>query len=176
MAKAQFHKSQKVFVRPVGTWAMIERVLPQWTKGIDEPIRVYYDCGLGRDFAADELDAQKSDFTQLEAMENLPWRVVRAKNRWQSSGDTSHHPQPGSFPIVVTAETDWGGWRVPAAEYDLYPEKIEQQAQILSRSLDMMKLLLSLITYAKQHPEDLSDDLHELAKQSVELLERGRST
>lgn len=176
MAKAQFHKSQKVFVRPVGTWAMIEKVMPQWTKGIDEPLRVFYDCGLGREFAADELDAQQSDFTEMENMENLPWRVVRARNRWQTAGDTSNHPHPGTYPVVVTADTDWGGWRVPTAEYDLYPEKVEQQAQIMSRSLDMMKLLLSFITYAKQHPEDLSDDMHDLAKKAVEMLEGERTS
>ena len=36
MAKALFHKNQKVFVKPVGTWAIVERVLPQWVKGMDE--------------------------------------------------------------------------------------------------------------------------------------------
>ena len=55
MAKAQFHKNQRVYVRPVGTWALIERVVPHWAKGIDEPIRIHYDVGLGREFAAEEL-------------------------------------------------------------------------------------------------------------------------
>ena len=30
MAKAKFHKSQRVFVKPVGTWAHVEAVVPQW--------------------------------------------------------------------------------------------------------------------------------------------------
>jgi len=30
-------------------------VVPHWAKGIDEPIRVHYDVGLGREFAAEEL-------------------------------------------------------------------------------------------------------------------------
>ena len=55
MAKAQFHKNQRVYVKPVGTWALIERVVPHWAKGIDEPIRIHYDVGLGREFAAEEL-------------------------------------------------------------------------------------------------------------------------
>ena len=48
MAKAQFHKNQRVYVRPVGTWAVIERVVPQWVKDMDEPLRIHYDVGLGR--------------------------------------------------------------------------------------------------------------------------------
>ncbi len=55
MAKAQFHKNQRVYVKPVGTWALIEHVVPHWAKGIDEPIRIHYDVGLGREFAAEEL-------------------------------------------------------------------------------------------------------------------------
>ena len=42
MAKAQFHKNQRVYVKPVGTWALVERVVPHWAKGIEEPLRVYY--------------------------------------------------------------------------------------------------------------------------------------
>ena len=32
MAKAIYHKHQRVFVRPVGTWALVEQVKPQWVK------------------------------------------------------------------------------------------------------------------------------------------------
>ena len=52
MAKAQYHKNQRVYVKPVGTWALVERVIPHWAKGLDEPLRVFYDVGLGREFAA----------------------------------------------------------------------------------------------------------------------------
>ena len=48
MAKALFHKSQRVFVKPVGTWATVEHVVPHWVKDVNEPLRVTYDCGLGR--------------------------------------------------------------------------------------------------------------------------------
>ena len=51
MAKAKFHKSQRVFVKPVGTWAYVEAVVPKWIKGCDEPIKIAYDCGMGREFA-----------------------------------------------------------------------------------------------------------------------------
>ena len=40
MAHAQFLKNQRVYVRPVGTWALVERVVPHWTKGLDSPIRI----------------------------------------------------------------------------------------------------------------------------------------
>ncbi len=33
MAKALFHKSQRVFVKPVGTWAIVEKVIPHWEIG-----------------------------------------------------------------------------------------------------------------------------------------------
>ena len=59
MAKAQFHKNQRVYVKPVGTWALIEHVVPHWAKGIEEPIRVHYDVGLGREFAAEELMSEE---------------------------------------------------------------------------------------------------------------------
>lgn len=55
MAKAQFHKHQRVYVKPVGSWAVVEKVVPHWTKGLDEPLRIFYDVGLGREFDADEL-------------------------------------------------------------------------------------------------------------------------
>ena len=46
MAKAKYHKSQRVFVKPVGTWAYVEAVVPQWVKGCEEPIKIAYDCGM----------------------------------------------------------------------------------------------------------------------------------
>jgi len=44
----------------------------------------------------------------------------------------------------------------------------------MSKSLDMMKLLLSFIKYAKQNPEDLSNDMHAMAKLAAQLLENKR--
>src|SRR5258708_33399942 len=86
MAKAQFHKNQRVYVRPVGTWALIERVVPQWAKGLDEPLRIFYDVGLGREFGAEELQQEEpqSDTTDHKGER---WRVVRARNKWQPAED-----------------------------------------------------------------------------------------
>ena len=37
MAKAQFIKNQRVWVDSVGAWAVVERVVPAWTNGVEEP-------------------------------------------------------------------------------------------------------------------------------------------
>ncbi|HIK64444.1 MAG TPA: hypothetical protein EYG02_05380, partial [Henriciella marina] len=59
MAKALFHKSQRVFIKPVGTWAIVEKVIPHWVKDVEEPLRVTYDVGLGREFSATELVSEE---------------------------------------------------------------------------------------------------------------------
>ncbi|MDX5361262.1 MAG: hypothetical protein LPL00_07565 [Alphaproteobacteria bacterium] len=175
MAKAQFHKGQRVFVHPVGTWATVEHVLPKWTKGVEEPIRITYDCGLGREFQAEELDGNRDQDAGLDGLDGRTWRVVRARNRWQEQYDVSRHPNPGTYPVIVTGESDWGGWRVPAAEYDLDPHRIEKQAQVMARSAEMLKLLKRLVDAARTAPEDLSDDIHQIARDAVELLRKPRS-
>ncbi|HBU61277.1 MAG TPA: hypothetical protein DEB67_02510, partial [Oceanicaulis sp.] len=103
MAKAEYHKHQRVYVKPVGTWAVIEKVKPHWVRDVEEPVKIAYDCGLGRDFTADELSA--------EAIEENPvgnWRLMRARNKWQSVEECAHHPQPGTYPVVVTDSQNWG--------------------------------------------------------------------
>jgi hypothetical protein len=60
MAKAKYHKAQRVFVKPVGTWAYIEAVVPKWVKGCEEPIKIAYDVGMGREFAPEELEPESS--------------------------------------------------------------------------------------------------------------------
>ena len=60
MAKAKYHKSQRVFVKPVGTWAYVEAVVPKWVKGCEEPIKIAYDCGMGREFAQEELEEESA--------------------------------------------------------------------------------------------------------------------
>src|SRR6266571_2585660 len=113
MAKAQYHKNQRVYVKPVGTWALIERVVPHWAKGIDEPIRIHYDVGLGREFAAEELLSE------------------------EPLGDK------------ITGEADWGGWRVPGAEYDLNPAKTEEQARLIASAPQLAAFASSLVNWAR---------------------------
>ena len=58
MAKAQFHRHQRVWVECVGAWATIDKITPIWAKGFDEPVRITYDVGFGREFLGHELLAE----------------------------------------------------------------------------------------------------------------------
>jgi hypothetical protein len=169
MAKAQFHKSQRVYVKPVGTWALIERVVPHWAKGLDEPIRVHYDIGLGREFTADELQAEEPlpDGNQGAGEQ---WRVIRQRNKWQPAEDCARHPVPGSYPVVVTGPAEWGGWRVPGAEYDLDPPKIERQARMIASAPKLVSFANGLIDWARKSGEDMPNSLVELAHEAQDVL------
>jgi hypothetical protein len=160
MAHAQFHKNQRVYVRPVGTWAIVERVVPQWTKGLEEPLRIYYDVGLGREFSTEELQGDAPTPTASEDGE--VWRIVRASNKWQSPQETAAHPYPGTYPVVVTGEADWGGWRVPGAEYALSPTRIERQARILTAAPSLVDIVKQLSEWAKQSPAGVPQSLADL--------------
>ncbi|MDE2133875.1 MAG: hypothetical protein KGM97_06935 [Alphaproteobacteria bacterium] len=169
MAKAQFHKNQRVFVKPVGTWAMVEHVVPHWAKGLDEPIRVFYDCGLGREFAAEELQAEEALVDRTErASEN--WRVTRARNKWQPMEDCSRHPVPGTYPVVITGQADWGGWRVPGAEYDLDPVKIERQARLIAAAPRLKDFANALVDWARKSGEEMPAALADLAHHAQDAL------
>ncbi len=143
MAKAQFHRLQKVWVDPVGTWATIDRVVPVWAKGFDEPVRITYDCGLGREFLASELKAE-DDLHEDRELGDMSWRLMRARNKWQAPEDCPHHPVPGTYPVVVTDPNDWGGWRVPGAEYDRDPTLIEMQARLIASAPKLLRLAKAL--------------------------------
>lgn len=172
MAKALFHKNQRVYVRPVGTWAVIERVVPQWVKDVPEPLRVFYDVGLGRDFVATELQTEESTtLSDIDpAMEE--WHVVRAANKWRSAEECSSHPYPGTFPVIMTGTQEGGGWRVPGTEYDFAPERVELQARIMASGPKFMGLLRRLVTYAGSNPENLPDELMQLAQESEAALDQ----
>lgn len=167
MAKALFHRHQRVFVEPVGTWAVIEKVNPVWVKGFDEPVRVTYDCGLGREFASEELtpEAEKAE----QGPSGLNWRLMRAKNKWQGPEETRHHPFPGTFPVVVTDENDWGGWRVPGAEYDRDPSLIEMQARLIAAAPQLFALAKEVRDYVRQTGEEVDETLLRLAKRADAL-------
>jgi len=169
MAKAQFHKSQRVFVKPVGTWALVEHVVPQWTKGLDEPLRIFYDCGLGREFAAEELQIEEP-LADREIHAGESWRVVRARNKWQPTEDCSRHPIPGTYPVVVTGEAEWGGWRVPGAEYDLDPNKIEKQSRLIAAAPRFKVFATTLVEWARKSGEEMPAELAQLAHAAQDLL------
>ena len=169
MAKAQFHKNQRVYVRPVGTWALVERVVPHWAKGLEEPLRIHYDVGLGREFAAEELQSE-DPVDEAAPNHGQAWRVVRARNKWQPAEDCARHPLPGTFPVVMTGDTEWGGWRVPGAEYDLDPQAVEQQARLIANAPLLASFAVSLVDWARKSGEDMPNELAELAHRAQDLL------
>jgi hypothetical protein len=169
MAKAQFHKNQRVYVRPVGTWALVERVVPHWAKGLEEPLRIYYDVGLGREFAAEELQNEEP-VSKTAPNGGQAWRIVRARNKWQPAEDCARHPLPGTFPVVITGDTEWGGWRVPGAEYDLDPQAVEQQARLIASAPQLMVFANGLVEWARKSGEDMPNSLAELAHSAQDIL------
>ena len=167
MARAQFQKGQKVWVECVGAWAQIEKVQPVWAKGFEEPVRVTYDVGLGREFQAGELTMPVED----DAEGHLgAWRLLRARNKWQSAEDVPHHPYPGTYPVVVTDEADWGGWRVPGAEYDRDPQKIEYQGRLIVAAPRLMQLAQRLIDAVVENPDDAPPESLALAREARDIL------
>jgi hypothetical protein len=174
MAKAKYHKSQRVFVKPVGTWAHIEQIVPKWVRGCEEPIKVMYDCGMGREFAQEELEEETTALQQTTAVNGMgtEWHLLRGQNRWKSAEQCGHHPYPGTHPVIATTERDWGGWRVPGAEYDLDPHRIEQQAQLLVRAPVLFALLSKFVEQAKTDPENFSSTLLDLAQLSGRVIEQ----
>jgi len=169
MARAQFQKGEKVWVECVGVWARIEQVQPVWAKGFDEPVRVTYDVGLGREFLAQELAVPVEDPVAVSEGD-ARWRLLRARNKWQTADDCPHHPFPGTYPVVVTDPQDWGGWRVPGAEYDRDPERIEYQARLIATSPRLLALARSMIEAVADVPDDAPPEMRRLADAARELV------
>lgn len=167
MARAQFQKGQKVWVECVGAWAQIEKVQPVWAKGFEEPVRVTYDVGLGREFLGHELLLPTDD---PAANAGETWRLMRARNKWQTADDCPHHPFPGTYPVVVTDKADWGGWRVPGAEYDRDPEQIEFQARLIAAAPRLMALAERLAATVEEAPDDAPPEMQSLAREARAVL------
>jgi len=170
MAKAQFHKNQKVWVDSVGAWATIEKIVPIWAKGFDEPVRITYEVGLGKEFHGHELRAEEATEEALFDGDGGSWRILRARNKWQTEDDTPHHPYPGTFPVVVTDKRDWGGWRVPGAEYDRDPGKFERQARLVAAAPKLMKLCHDLQEFISENPDDAPAELISMARRAAGLI------
>ena len=116
MAKAHFHKMQRVYVKPVGTWALVEQVIPHWVKDVAEPLKVTYECGLGRPFQASELVSEQamhgdepSNHDDDLLLEH--WRIGRRSTKWRTAMGHHSGDNSGTFPVVLTDESDVGGWR-----------------------------------------------------------------
>ncbi|HET9161484.1 MAG TPA: hypothetical protein VFN88_12805 [Caulobacteraceae bacterium] len=170
MAKAQFHKNQKVWVDSVGAWATIEKIVPVWAKGFDEPVRITYEVGLGREFHGHELRAEEATEDALFDGDGGSWRILRARNKWQSDEDTASHPFPGTFPVVVTDKRDWGGWRVPGAEYDRDPGRFERQARLVAAAPKLLKLAKDLHDFVAENADDAPNELVNMARKAAGLI------
>jgi hypothetical protein len=168
VAKAQFQRHQKVWVEAVGAWATIDRVVPVWARDFDEPVRITYDVGLGREFRAEELKAEEAKIDAAEET-GAEWRILRARNKWQQPEDCGHHPFPGTFPVVVTDPQDWGGWRTPGAEYDRDPLQIEFQARLIAHAPKLMALAQKLRDFVGEDP-DAPAELQVLAGTAAAVL------
>jgi hypothetical protein len=168
MAKAVFQRNQRVWVDSVGAWALIEKIEPIWAKGFDEPVKVTYDVGLGRPFLAHELRAEDPSGDETQGGEP-GWRLMRARNKWQTPEDCALHPFPGTFPVVVTDITDWGGWRVPGAEYDRDPHRIEAQARLIASAPALRRMARELLETVAETPEDAPPAMQELARQAAAI-------
>lgn len=168
MAKALFHKGQRVYVKSVGTWASVEQVVPQWVKGVEEPLKVFYDVGLNRDFAGHELMSEDQTKPPRRWDDDIEhWRVLRLRSQLELDG--VEHPYKGTYPTVVTDKLDWGGWRVPKSEYDRDPERIEYQARIIANGLRLMRVARELALFAEEHT-GLPPVLADLAARADEIL------
>jgi hypothetical protein len=168
MAKAQFQRNQRVWVESVGVWGVVERLTPIWAKGFDEPVKITYDVGMGREFQAHELRGEESANV---GDDGANWRLLRAKNKWQQPSECQHHPFPGTYPIVVTDVQDWGGWRTPGSEYDRDPVKIERQARLITSAPALQALARDLIALVADVPEDAPPSVLALAERAM-VLER----
>ncbi len=167
MAKAVFQKNQRVWVESVGAWATIEKLVPIWARGFDEPVRVTYDVGMGREFQAHELKPEQ-DSDDVLAEDGAHWRLLRARNKWQTPETCRHHPFPGSYPVVVTDANDWGGWRTPGAEYDRDPHKIEFQARLIATAPRLLALARGLMATIEEMP-GAPPELQRLAAQAGKI-------
>ena len=167
MAKATYQRNQKVWVESVGAWAVIEKIVPIWAKGFDEPVRVTYDVGLGRPFFGNELKPEETSYES--ATDGGAWRLLRARNKWQNAEDCAHHPYPGTFPVVVTDLGDWGGWRVPGAEYDRDPRTIEFQARLIASAPALRGLAREIMTLVAEAPDDAPPAIQNLARRALTI-------
>ena len=176
MAKALFHKSQRVFVKPVGTWAVIEQVVPHWVKDVNEPLRITYDCGLGRPFHAHELVSEQTVHNQNrvsdddEGMMLEHWNVERRLIKWRPSEFGVTLANPGTYPVVATDEGGTGGWRVGGAEYDRDPKRVEHQARMIVHTPDLMRLARKIAEFASAKPDELPLELKQVAQNCAMIL------
>jgi hypothetical protein len=76
--------------------------------------------------------------------------------------------------VLVTEPTDWGGWRVPGAEYDRDPYKIEAQARLLVNAPKLLRLAEGLVESVKEANGEAPPEMQRLSDMAAELLDAVR--
>jgi hypothetical protein len=94
---------------------------------------------------------------------------MRARNKWQTAEDCADHPYPGTFPVVVTDANDWGGWRVPGAEYDRDPRKIERQARLIAVAPRLLAMAREIAAFVADSADDAPAAIRVLADKAASL-------
>jgi hypothetical protein len=74
--------------------------------------------------------------------------------------------------VVVTDQADWGGWRVPGAEYDRDPRKIEYQARLMVAAPKLLALAQQLVALVAEDGDDVPAPIQALAQKAA-VIERG---
>jgi hypothetical protein len=74
--------------------------------------------------------------------------------------------------VVVTDKADWGGWRVPGAEYDRDPRRIEFQARLIAEAPRLLKLARDLHAFISEAPDDAPAELQALAQACSQIIRR----
>lgn len=175
MAKALFHKMQRVYVKPVGTWALVEQVIPHWVKDVAEPLKVTYECGLGRQFQASELVSEQAMHGDAPSdhdddLLHEHWRIGRRSTKWRTAMGHHSGDNLGTFPVVLTDEGDAGGWRVNPADFDRDPNRVEYQARMMVQTPDLLRIARRIAEVAADNPDSFPEDLLPVAKQCATIL------
>ena len=72
--------------------------------------------------------------------------------------------------MVVTDEQDWGGWRVPGAEYDRDPRKIEAQARLIAAAPELAELARELASLSREWGDDVPAELRAVTRRAANIL------
>ncbi|MGH6972436.1 MAG: hypothetical protein ACREEQ_12590, partial [Caulobacteraceae bacterium] len=64
---------------------------------------------------------------------------------------------------------DWGGWRVPGAEYDRDPRRIEYQARLIASTPALRAIAREILDLVAEAPNDAPPALEELALKAAAI-------
>ena len=146
MAKAQFHQAPEGLGRGGRRLGHASSASsPIWAKGFDEPVRITYDVGLGREFRGEDLRADSH-------VRRRPSRGRRAASGASCARATSGRRRRTAATIRCPAPSRWssptpptgaaGGCRGPSTTAT--PTSIEHQARLVVSAPKLMRLAREL--------------------------------